>query len=82
MNRNYFDSIYFRELGNVLFEIATDQPGFTVDEDKNSLGENLKLPSWLENTCTEIENALPEIKNNLWETPNLYTFLTYQNLHL
>ena len=42
MDRNYFESIYFREPGGVLFEIATDPPGFTVDEPLESLGKGLK----------------------------------------
>src|SRR5690606_6371975 len=46
LDRNYFTSIYYREPGGVLFEIATDAPGFTVDEDADELGTQLKLPSW------------------------------------
>jgi glyoxalase family protein len=48
MDRKYFHSVYFREPGGVLFEIATDQPGFTVDELLDSLGTRLVLPDWLE----------------------------------
>jgi glyoxalase family protein len=62
LDRNYFKSVYFREPGGVLFEIATDPPGFTVDEDIDSLGKELKLPSWLEPKRKEIEAVLPEIK--------------------
>lgn len=62
LDRNYFKSIYFREPGGVLFEIATDPPGFTADEDLNALGEQLKLPDWLESRRNEIEAVLPEIQ--------------------
>lgn len=61
LDRNYFKSVYFREPGGVLFEIATDPPGFTADEDIDSLGKELKLPSWLEPRRDEIEKVLPEI---------------------
>ncbi|HSI78110.1 MAG TPA: hypothetical protein VK957_19590, partial [Lunatimonas sp.] len=47
-DRNYFKSIYFREPGGVLFEVATDEPGFAIDEDIDHLGEDLKLPDWAE----------------------------------
>jgi len=61
MDRNYFHSIYFREKGNVLFEIATDLPGFLIDESKEELGLNLKLPKWFEPDRLKIEASLPEI---------------------
>ena len=61
LDRNYFRSIYFREPGGVLFEIATDQPGFAVDEDPDHLGENLKLPPWLEKNREHIEEILPPV---------------------
>ena len=61
LDRRYFHSIYFREPGGVLFEIATDPPGFTVDEAKEHLGENLKLPPWLEKDREHIEQILPPI---------------------
>lgn len=61
-DRTYFHSIYFREPSGVLFEIATDPPGFTVDEPIESLGEALKLPAWLENRRSEIETKLPPLK--------------------
>ena len=61
LDRNYFRSIYFREPGGVLFEIATDPPGFAVDEDPNHLGENLKLPPWLEKDRERIKEILPPI---------------------
>jgi glyoxalase family protein len=58
MDRLYFRSIYFREPGGALFEIATDQPGFTIDEPLESLGQQLKLPSWLEPERIAIEHTL------------------------
>jgi glyoxalase family protein len=61
VDRNYFHSIYFKEPGNVLFEIATDPPGFFVDETKDELGKSLKLPEWYESIRAEIESALPKI---------------------
>ena len=62
MDRQYFRSIYFREPGGVLFEIATDPPGFATDESPEELGAHLKLPSWLEQHRPEIEARLPEIE--------------------
>jgi len=59
IDRQYFKSIYFREPGGVLFEIATDGPGFFVDEPE--LGVSLKLPPWLEPIRESIERRLPEI---------------------
>ncbi len=58
LDRQYFHSIYFREPGGVLFEIATDPPGFTVDEPVEHLGSQLKLPPWLEPDRVEIEQML------------------------
>jgi glyoxalase family protein len=59
-DRCYFQSIYFREPGGVLFEVATIQPGFTVDEDLATLGRELKLPPWEEPYRDEIElNLVP-----------------------
>lgn len=60
-DRNYFRSVYFREPGGVLFEIATDAPGFAVDEAPGHLGEALKLPAQYEPHRTEIEAALPAL---------------------
>jgi glyoxalase family protein len=57
-DRSYFHSIYFREPGGVLFEIATNNPGFATDEPAEKLGEALKLPEWLEPQRFKIENAL------------------------
>jgi glyoxalase family protein len=61
MDRQYFRSIYFREPGGVLYEIATIPPGFTLDEDLASLGTDLKLPPWEEPHRAEIEAALPRV---------------------
>ncbi|MBV8279378.1 MAG: ring-cleaving dioxygenase [Verrucomicrobia bacterium] len=61
-DRKYFHSIYFREPGGVLFEIATDQPGFGVDEPEEALGTHLVLPPWLESQRAQLENALPSLK--------------------
>jgi len=61
LNREYFHSIYFREPGGVLFEIATDTPGFQIDEPLAELGRALKLPPWLEPARREIESALPPL---------------------
>jgi glyoxalase family protein len=61
LDRTYFHSIYFREPGGVLFEIATDPPGFAHDESIDKLGEALKLPGWLEPKRNLIEKALPSI---------------------
>jgi glyoxalase family protein len=62
MDRIYFHSIYYREPGGVLFEIATDSPGFAVDEPVEKLGEALKLPPWLEALRPQIETALPPLE--------------------
>jgi glyoxalase family protein len=61
LDRQYFKSIYFREPGGVLFEVATVQPGFTVDEPLAQLGRALKLPPWEEKNRSEIEKALPPV---------------------
>jgi glyoxalase family protein len=58
MDRTYFHSIYFREPGGVLFELATDPPGFALDEPIESLGEELRIPTWLEQRRAEIEHRL------------------------
>jgi glyoxalase family protein len=60
-DRNYFRSVYFREPGHVLFEIATDIPGFAVDEKPEALGQALKLPPFLEGHRAEIEKILPDL---------------------
>src|SRR6266404_2900780 len=61
IDRTYFHSIYFREPGGVLFEIATDPPGFAVDEPADNIGASLVLPRWLESDRTELERILPRI---------------------
>jgi glyoxalase family protein len=61
IDRQYFNSIYFREPGHVLFEIATIPPGFAVDEPFAHLGESLKLPPWEEKHRSRIEQELPPI---------------------
>jgi glyoxalase family protein len=60
-DRQYFKSIYFREPGGVLFEVATITPGFTVDEPLGCLGQDLKLPPWEEPHRRDIEAGLPVI---------------------
>jgi glyoxalase family protein len=60
-DRCYFQSIYFREPGGVLFEVATMSPGFTVDEDVAALGRGLKLPPWEEPHRARIEQMLPAV---------------------
>lgn len=67
-DRNYFKSVYYREPGGVLFEIATDEPGFAIDEDQALLGEALKLPDWVEPQRAKIESRLPKLELN----PNKY----------
>lgn len=62
IDRQYFRSIYFREPGGVLFEIATDPPGFATDETVERLGTTLKLPPWLEKARPELEHLLPRIE--------------------
>jgi glyoxalase family protein len=61
IDRNYFHSVYFREPGGVLFELATDAPGFAVDEPADRLGEQLRLPPQFERNRSEIEAVLPRI---------------------
>ena len=60
-DRKYFRSVYFREPGRVLFEIATEPPGFAVDEPADSLGRSLQLPPFLEGSRAHIEAALPKL---------------------
>lgn len=60
-DRQYFHSVYFREPGGVLFEIATDPPGFTFDESVGQLGSALRLPPWLEASRSRIEERLPRV---------------------
>jgi glyoxalase family protein len=62
IDRTYFHSIYFREPGGVLFEIATEPPGFTLDEKVEELGIHLRLPPWMESSRSQIEQILPPIR--------------------
>jgi len=61
IDRFWFHSVYFREPGGVLFELATDGPGFSVDEDPHHLGETLVIPPWLESARGRIEQVLPPL---------------------
>jgi glyoxalase family protein len=61
IDRFWFKSVYFKEPGGVLFELATDGPGFAVDEDASHLGESLVLPPWLEPERARIEQLLPPL---------------------
>ena len=61
INRDYFFSLYFREPGGVLFELATENPGFAIDEPVNELGTHLKLPQRYEPARAKIEEGLPEL---------------------
>ena len=58
-DRNYFEAIYFREKGEILFEIATDTPGFAHDESIETMGESLMLPEWYEPQREQIQQVLP-----------------------
>jgi glyoxalase family protein len=62
IDRFWFKSVYFQEPGGVLFELATDGPGFAIDEDQTHLGETLILPPWLEPSRREIESILPTLR--------------------
>jgi glyoxalase family protein len=62
MDRTYFHSIYFREPGGALFELATDPPGFALDEPIEALGEELRIPAWLEPRRAALEERLPRIE--------------------
>lgn len=62
--RFYFKAIYFREKNGILFEIATDDPGFTADESIDQLGSSLKLPAWYEPHRPRIEESLPKLEPN------------------
>jgi glyoxalase family protein len=61
IDRRYFHSVYFREPGGILFEIATDPPGFMVDQKEEDLGQKLLLPGWLEPDRRHLEKVLPRI---------------------
>ena len=62
IDRRYFHSVYFREPGGVLFEVATDPPGFTIDEPASELGTRLVLPPWLESSRERLERELPKVR--------------------
>jgi glyoxalase family protein len=66
IDRTYFHSIYFREPGGVLFEIATNPPGFAVDEAPGQLGTKLRLPPWLEPQRAALEQVLPPLRLPEW----------------
>ncbi len=68
LDRVYFQSIYFHEPNGVLFEIATDSPGFAIDEAPAELGTRLKLPPWLESQRPQLERDLPLV-HSPFETP-------------
>ncbi len=68
IDRFWFKSVYFREPGGVLFELATDGPGFAADEDPAHLGETLVLPPWLEGSRAKIEAVLPPLRDVRRET--------------
>lgn len=70
VDRNYFRSIYFREPGGILFEIATDQPGFMIDESIENLGTELKLPIWYEPKRKLIEQILIPLKTKSYIKQN------------
>ncbi|OPH53425.1 ring-cleaving dioxygenase [Paenibacillus ferrarius] len=67
VDRQYFNAIYFREEGGILFEIATDPPGFARDEQPEALGEKLMLPEWFEENRAQIERNLPPIEVRVLE---------------
>jgi glyoxalase family protein len=62
IDRFYFHSVYFREPGGVLLEIATNPPGFTIDESKEDLGTHLVLPPWLESVRKDLVKILPPVR--------------------
>jgi glyoxalase family protein len=63
IDRFWFKSVYFKEPGGALFEIATDGPGFGVDETIDQLGQRLVLPPWLESQRAMIESTLPPLRD-------------------
>ena len=74
IDRIYFQSVYFREPGGVLFEIATNPPGFAIDEKPEELGNHLILPPWLEPDRKSLEKILPKV--NLPSSPNTAKAIT------
>ncbi|MBE1500451.1 glyoxalase family protein [Amycolatopsis lexingtonensis] len=71
LDRQYFRSIYFREPGGTLLEVATDEPGFAIDEPLLELGRALKLPPWLEPRREEIQHMLPKLNLPAENNPEL-----------
>lgn len=67
IDRQYFNAVYFREPGGILFELATDPPGFARDEPAESMGEKLMLPEWYEPQREQIEQLLPRIEVREWK---------------
>ncbi|MFP5115838.1 ring-cleaving dioxygenase [Bacillaceae bacterium C204] len=67
LDRNYFKALYFHEGGGILFEIATDPPGFSADEPVTGLGKKLMLPSWLESEREKLEETLPHVEVRVLE---------------
>lgn len=61
LERNYFKALYFQDGGGIQFEIATDEPGFTIDEEIEHLGEKLMLPTWMEGRRNKLEKNLPKL---------------------
>ena len=74
IDRTYFHSVYFREPGGILFEIATDPPGFMVDQKNEDLGQKLLLPKWLEPERKYLEKTLPKVT-----APSLDKFSSLSN---
>jgi len=70
IDRTYFHSVYFREPGGILFEIATNPPGFTIDEKVEELGTHLMLPKWLESVRKDLETVLPRVNLSKGHTSN------------
>jgi glyoxalase family protein len=60
-DQNYFKVLYFYEPGGILFLVATDEPGFTVDEKESELGKTLMLPNWLQSKRAELEDQLQQV---------------------
>ncbi len=69
LDRSYFRSVYFRKVHGLLFEVATDEPGFLIDESADALGSELQLPPWLEPSRAEIEAKLPVLR--AWHVPEV-----------
>lgn len=61
LERKYFKALYFQDGGGIQFEIATDEPGFTIDEEIEHLGEKLMLPTWMEGRRSKLEKNLPKL---------------------